>query len=50
MARLLVSVRLEFEQHWYMGSASPSSASVDAAVKELLGEARALRGALLTNS
>ncbi len=30
--------------------ASPSSASVEAAVKELLGEARALRGALLTNS
>lgn len=30
--------------------ASPTPASVDAAVRELLGEARALRGALLTNS
>ena len=29
---------------------APSSASVEAAVRELLGEARALRGALLTNS
>lgn len=31
-------------------SATPSSAKVEAAVKELLEEARALRGALLTNS
>ena len=32
------------------GAAAPSSASVEAAVGELLGEARALRGTLLTNS